>query len=230
VGGTDASFFFPSMLIGPSLDYVTYDSLVLKTIYNITPPGQDDSQAKLKRRVPHGRKRVAYLHLLIGLAFLGIYAVYGGRAAYQRVLTPIWYSWSLLSRFGFVQLAGIVARIKYYAVWSLAEVSCRFLHWRTKLMSQGACILTGAGFNGYDPKTGRTLWNRLRNVNIPAIETAESFKVLFDSWNCRTNVWLRDCMYKRLVKKGRKPGSKESMATFFTSAVWVCLLLFKVFC
>lgn len=53
---------------------------------------------------------------------------------------------------------------------------------------QGACILTGAGFNGYDPKTGRTLWNRLRNVNIPAIETAESFKVLFDSWNCRTNV------------------------------------------
>jgi hypothetical protein len=115
------------MLIGPSLDYVTYDSLVLKTIYDITPPGQDDSQAKLKRRVPHGRKRVAYLHLVIGLAFLGIYAVYGGRAAYQRVLTPTWYTWSLLSRFGFVQLAGIVARIKYYAVWSLAEVSCRFL-------------------------------------------------------------------------------------------------------
>jgi hypothetical protein len=106
---------------------------VLKTIYNITPPGQDDSQAKLKRRVPHGRKRVAYLHLVIGLAFLGIYAVYGGRAAYQRVLTPTWYTWSLLSRFGFVQLAGIVARIKYYAVWSLAEVSCRFLRCRTKL-------------------------------------------------------------------------------------------------
>jgi len=111
------------MLIGPSLDYVTYDSLVLKTIYNTTPPGQDDSQAKLKRRVPHGRKRVAYLHLVIGLAFLGVYAVYGGRAAYQRVLTPAWYSWSLLSRFGFVQLAGIVARVKYYGVWSLAEVS-----------------------------------------------------------------------------------------------------------
>ena len=32
-------------------------------------------------------------------------------------------------------------------------------------------------------------------------------------------------MYKRLVKKGRKPGSKESMATFFTSAVWVCFSL-----
>lgn len=28
-------------------------------------------------------------------------------------------------------------------------------------------------------------------------------------------------MYKRLVNKGKKPGSRESMATFFTSAVWV---------
>lgn len=31
-------------------------------------------------------------------------------------------------------------------------------------------------------------------------------------------------MYKRLVTKGKKPGSKESMATFFTSAVWVSKL------
>jgi hypothetical protein len=140
------------MLIGPSLDYVTYDSLVLKTIYNITPPGQDDSQAKLKRRVPHGRKRVAYLHLVIGLAFLGIYAVYGGRAAYQRVLTPTWYTWSLLSRFGFVQLAGIVARIKYYAVWSLAEVSCRCLQCRTKLTDRALVFSLEQDSTGTTPK------------------------------------------------------------------------------
>lgn len=30
----------------------------------------------------------------------------------------------------------------------------------------------------------------MRNINIIDIETAESFKVLFDSWNCRTNVCL----------------------------------------
>jgi lysophospholipid acyltransferase len=61
----------------------------------------------------------------------------------------------------------------------------------------------------------------VRNVNILAIESAESFKVLFDSWNCRTNVWLRECVYKRLVKPGKKPGSVQSMATFVTSAFWV---------
>ncbi|OCF33053.1 lysophospholipid acyltransferase [Kwoniella heveanensis CBS 569] len=198
--------FFPSVLPGPSFDYATYDALVHHTIYRVPPPGTSAEQAKAAhRRVPYGRKRVAYLHLVIGLLFLGIYALYGSKAAYSRILTPVWYQWSLFRRLGFVQLAGFVARTKYYAVWSLSE---------------GACILTGIGFNGYDPKTGRTLWNRVRNINIISIETAPSFKVLFDSWNCRTNVWLRDVVYKRLTKKGKKPGAKQSMATFVTSAFW----------
>ncbi|RXK37066.1 lysophospholipid acyltransferase [Tremella mesenterica] len=198
-------FFFPSSLVGPSMDYATYDALVKHTLYSQPTAGTEDPQGKLKRRVPHGRKRVAYLHLVIGLFFLGVYAIFGTKASYERILTPAWYTWGLATRFGFVQVAGFIARTKYYAAWSLSE---------------GACILTGIGFNGYDPRTGRTLWNRVRNIDIVAIESAESFKVLFDSWNCRTNVWLRDCIYKRLVTKGKKPGTKQSMATFLTSAFW----------
>ncbi|WVR06969.1 hypothetical protein IAU60_004005 [Kwoniella sp. DSM 27419] len=198
--------FFPSILPGPSFDYATYNALVHHTIYQVAPPGTSPEQAKAaKTRVPYGRKRVAYLHMIIGLVFLGIYATFAGQASYERILTPVWYDWTILKRLGFVQLAGFIARTKYYAVWSLSE---------------GACILTGIGFNGYDPVTGRTLWNRVRNINIISIETAPSFKVLFDSWNCRTNVWLRDVVYKRLTKKGKKPGTKQSMATFVTSAFW----------
>ncbi len=52
--------------------------------------------------------------------------------------------------------------------------------------------MTGLGFNGYDTKTGRTLWDRVKNLDIVAIETSQSFKVLFDSWNCRTNVGCRE--------------------------------------
>ncbi|WOO80133.1 Lysophospholipid acyltransferase [Vanrija pseudolonga] len=199
-------FFFPSVLVGPSFDYATYNALITKTIYDAPVPDADPTHTKrFKGRTPHGRRRVAYLHLVIGLAFLAIFAVLGARGAYSRILEPTWYTWTLSTRFGFVQFAGFVARTKYYAVWSLSE---------------GACILTGIGFNGYDPKTGRTLWNRVRNINILSIETAESFKVLFDSWNCRTNVWLRDQVYKRLTPKGKKPGSVQSMATFVTSAFW----------
>jgi hypothetical protein len=120
----DSSFFFPAMLIGPSLDYATYDSLVKGTIYTTPPPGTGTEQAKAaKRRIPYGRKRVAYLHLIIGLAFLGIYAVYGSRGSYTRILGDDWSKWGHLTRFGFIQFAGFVARTKYYAVWSLSEVS-----------------------------------------------------------------------------------------------------------
>ena len=94
---------------------------------------------------------------------------------------------------------------------------------------------------GYDPESGK--WNRGRNVMIRQIEcvrawtvyhydefaltysctihrTAQSFKTLLDAWNCGTNYWLRECMYKRLARKGKKPGFKSTMATFITSAFW----------
>jgi lysophospholipid acyltransferase len=53
------------------------------------------------------------------------------------------------------------------------------------------------------------------------IEFAENFKMLLDSWNMKTNVWLRECIYKRLTKKGAKPGFGSSMMTFTVSAIWV---------
>jgi len=52
------------------------------------------------------------------------------------------------------------------------------------------------------------------------IEFAPNFKVLLDSWNIKTNVWLRECVYKRVTAKGKKPGFRSSMITFATSAVW----------
>lgn len=126
----DGSFFFPAMLIGPSVDYATYDSLVTGTIFKTAPPGTGAEQEKAaKRRTPYGRRRVAYLHFVIGLAFLGVYAIYGGRGSYARILGPDWAKWGVLTKFGFVQFAGFIARTKYYAVWSLSEVSWRRATW-----------------------------------------------------------------------------------------------------
>jgi lysophospholipid acyltransferase len=51
--------------------------------------------------------------------------------------------------------------------------------------------------------------------------------VLLDSWNMKTNVWLRECVYKRVTPKGKKPGFQSSMITFATSAFWVILLRFS---
>ena len=60
------------------------------------------------------------------------------------------------------------------------------------------------------------------------IEFAPNFKVLLDSWNMKTNIWLRECVYKRVTPKGKKPGNLSSMITFFTSAFWVSSFFFWV--
>jgi len=154
--------------------------------------------------VPQGRKRVAYTKLVQGLVFLGLFATAGTNMDYDRILEPAFKSRAFYSRFFFVQLLGLAQRTKYYGVW---------------LLTEGASILTGLGFNGYD-KTGATRWDRTANVDIWNIEFAPNFKVLLDSWNMNTNVWLRNCVYKRVTPKGKKPGFGSSMITFLTSAFW----------
>ena len=58
-------------------------------------------------------------------------------------------------------------------------------------------------------------------MEVWKIEFAENCKMLLDSWNMKTNVWLRECVYKRVTPKGKKPGFRSSLATFATSAFWV---------
>ncbi|KAH6888373.1 endoplasmic reticulum protein [Coprinopsis sp. MPI-PUGE-AT-0042] len=66
----------------------------------------------------------------------------------------------------------------------------------------------------------KAVWNGAANVHVMAIEFPSNFKVLLDSWNMKTNVWLRECVYKRVTPKGKKPGFSSSMITFGTSAFW----------
>ena len=75
----------------------------------------------------------------------------------------------------------------------------------------------------------KTLWDGAANIRVLNIKVAEKFKKLFDSWNVKTNVRLRECVYKRVTKKRDKPGFKSSMMTFTVSAIWVRSLSLDVF-
>lgn len=120
------------------------------------------------------------------------------------------------------QVFGPIERAKYYAIWTLTEVRSQlwipFLFWRSFI--QGASILTGLGFNGFS-SSGKPLWDGAANVKVLEIEFPPNFKLLLDSWNMKTNIWLRECVYKRVTPKGKKPGFSSSMITFLTSAFWV---------
>lgn len=217
--------YFPGVLVGPYLEFATYSSLVDGTLFDVTA-GPDQP----RRSIPAGRKRTAYRKMLFALAFLGVYMGLSPKISFHTSVTDWFLEQSLLYRFVnsfqkkiefilkenippfvthrilILQLGGFVERSKYYGVWILTE---------------GASILTGLGFTGYGP-SGVPTWNGAANVEVWKIEVPENFKMLIDSWNIKTNVWLRECVYKRVTPKGKKAGFKSSMLTYLTSAIWVC--------
>jgi len=179
-------------------------SLIDESIYKSAGPTKHMSGIKPGPKVPKGRKRVAYRKMVIGLIWLCFFVTLSGSHNYSVTLEPWFANHNILYRIFYFQFCGVVERAKYYAIWTLTE---------------GASILTGLGFTGYSP-TGDSLWQGAANINIPMIEFAPNFKVLLDSWNIKTNTWLRECVYKRVTPKGKKPGFRSSMTTFATSAVW----------
>ncbi|KAJ3863661.1 endoplasmic reticulum protein [Lentinula novae-zelandiae] len=192
------ALYFPGVLVGPSLEFTDYINLVHERTF--TAPGKHEGG----RRLPAGRKRVGYRKMVTGLAFLGVFVVFGGSNNYSVMVTPWFAEQSWLKRVLLAQLYGTCERTKYYAIWTLTE---------------GASILTGNGFTGFTP-TGQSTWNGAANVIPTVIEFPSNFKVLLDSWNMKANVWLRECVYKRITPKGQKPGFWSSMLTFATSAFW----------
>ncbi|KAA8643215.1 hypothetical protein EYZ11_003105 [Aspergillus tanneri] len=198
--------FFPSLFAGPAFEYVDYQRWIDTTLFDV-PPGTDPSKVpptRKKRKIPRSGTPAAK-RALMGLgwifAFLQLGSIYNEETALGRHFQE----YSFLRRVWILHMLGFTARLKYYGVWSLTE---------------GACILSGMGYNGFDPKTGKVFWNRLENVDPWGLETAQNSHGYLASWNKNTNHWLRNYVYLRVTPKGKKPGFRASLATFVTSAFW----------
>jgi lysophospholipid acyltransferase len=163
--------FFGGFIAGPANEYMDYKRFVTMEVFR-------DANGKIVR--PSATKATLSLFAQ-GLFFILILATVAPYFSYFECLKPWYLEMPFWKRFLFIQAAGFSSRVKYYAVWLLAE---------------GACVLCGLGFNGYD-KDGKARWNRVSNIRPFTYETAESVKVLLESWNMRTNVWLKN--YGRLI-------------------------------
>ncbi|KAJ5139043.1 Membrane bound O-acyl transferase MBOAT [Penicillium bovifimosum] len=198
--------FFPSLFAGPSFEYVDYRRWIDTTLFDV-PPGTDPSKVpptRKKRKIPRSGRpaaKKAVVGLLWILAFIKLNSYFNA----EFVLSDKFLQFSFLRRIFVVHMLAFTARTKYYGVWALTE---------------GACILSGMGYNGFDPKTGKVFWDRLENVDPWAMETAQNSHAYLGNWNKNTNHWLRNYIYLRVTPKGKKPGFRASMATFATSALW----------
>ncbi|OBZ88328.1 Lysophospholipid acyltransferase [Choanephora cucurbitarum] len=119
---------------------------------------------------------------------------------YFNALQPAFANFSFPKKLFFIQLSAILTRCKYYCVWYLAE---------------GACILSGFGFSGYDEQN-KACWDRLKNVNFLSCELAQSYKQLSANWNMGANRWLRNYVYLRL----ESGSNKTTLITYVISAMW----------
>ncbi|KAF2004373.1 membrane-bound O-acyltransferase domain-containing protein 5 [Amniculicola lignicola CBS 123094] len=198
--------FFPSLMAGPAFDYCDYSRYISTTMFTL-PPGTDPTKApptRKKRKIPRSGTPAAIQATKGSIwifAFLKFTAWYNPALLLGDKYMTYWFP----RRVFILYMLGLTTRMKYYGVWSLTE---------------GSCILSGIGYNGIDPKTGRAKWDRLTNIIPLDIELAQNTRAFLGSWNINTNLWLRNYMYLRVTPKGKKPGFRATLATFVTSAFW----------
>jgi lysophospholipid acyltransferase len=198
--------FFPSVMVGPAFDFVDYDRWLNTTMFDL-PPGTDPLKApptRKKRKIPRSATP-AMFKLVTGLIWILAFLQLSAYSNEDVVLSDRYRDMNFFWRVYHLHMLSFVQRMKYYGVWTLTE---------------GACILSGIGYRGLDPKTGKPNWDRLTNIKPAGVEFAQNSHAYLGNWNINTNHWLRNYMYLRVTPKGKKPGFRASMATFVTSAFW----------
>jgi len=198
--------FFPSLFAGPAFDYVDYKRWIECTMFDL-PAGVDPSKrapTKKTRKIPRSGTPAMW-KAAAGLGWILLFLKLSGWYWPDLLTGDEYTTYGFARRIFILHMVGFTARLKYYGVWALTE---------------GACILSGLGYKGVDPVTGKIAWDRLCNVNPWGVESAQNTRAYLGNWNMNTNSWLRNYIYLRVTPKGKKPGFRASMATFVTSAFW----------
>lgn len=92
--------------------------------------------------------------------------------------TQSFYEMSFVSKLFILYITMFFMRCKYYFIWTISEMA---------YISSGSS--TFVQYRG-------------RNVDILDVELAGNVYTLTNGWNKKTNVWLKDCVYKPLLKEG----------------------------
>jgi lysophospholipid acyltransferase len=198
--------FFPSLFAGPAFDYMEYKNWIETTMFEV-PAGMSPNKlppTRKKRKIPRSGTPATW-KAVAGVAWIVAFLKLSGMYNPELVIGDQYMTYGIIRRVWILYMLGITSRLKYYGVWALTE---------------GSCILSGLGFKGVDPATGKVSWDRLQNVNPWGVETAQNTRAYLGGWNINTNNWLRNYMYLRVTPRGKKPGFRASMATFTTSAFW----------
>ncbi|CAH0516904.1 unnamed protein product [Peronospora belbahrii] len=139
----------------------------------------------------------AFSKFLVGSLLMAAFAVYGPTYPLSNLHDPKVAALPLLYQIRDLYITLIFCKAKYYAAWKIAE---------------GATVLCGFGFEGFN-KDGSSLgWNGVSNMDILGFEFAQSIRAASRAWNKGTQNWLERYVYTRT--------GNSLIATYFVSAFW----------
>lgn len=174
---------FTTFIAGPAFEFREY--------MNAIEGAQFVFKGQRRTASPFG---AAVMKLGLSLVFMGMLVAFGPYADLMGVLRMKEF---IAVKWGLILVALFLTRVKYYVAWKLAE---------------GATILSGAGFEGFDEQGNVKGWNGVSNVDILGFEFAESIRDLSRSWNKGTQSWLERYVYSRT--------GNSLVATYMCSAIW----------
>ncbi|KDD76279.1 membrane-bound O-acyltransferase [Helicosporidium sp. ATCC 50920] len=149
--------------------------------------------------------RPALLRLAKGLLCAAAWLAMERRTGGAYLSSEAWRASSVPRRMLMVWVVGLTYRLKYYFAWGVAEAGL---------------IASGQDFAGWEPETGRPLWNRYVNARVRRVEFQASLAKIVADWNVRTGVWLRHYVYERATPAGDRPGLWTLVLTQTVSGVW----------
>lgn len=183
-------FCFTCIMAGPAFEYNDY----IRSINGKAFERPDSTKPKLPSATLAGLQR-----LLVGVLCLVGHLASSGKYPMNRIYDATFIaSNGHLARYWYTYVALFAERLKYYFAWKIAE---------------GASIMGGFGFQGFDKKTGEAIgWSGVENIHILGFELASNTQSLSRAWNKRTQGWLERYTYLR--------SGKSLVTTYFISAIW----------
>lgn len=115
----------------------------------------------------------------------------------------------------FIQSHSFLYRIFY--MWFGLQVRLR-KYGGIWMLTDGHCILSGLGYAGRDPKTGKIQWDAVTNFKPFIFERATNISQMLISFNVNTNGWVKEYVFKRLRFLGNKHLS--NLGSLFFLAIW----------
>jgi lysophospholipid acyltransferase len=185
-------FFFGGYLAGPFFEFKDYRDLVSGRLFHDAPGQKCPSPWWPMLRT-----------LAMGLACT-VPITLAGSFPMSYASTPEFLSHNIVYRHVYCSISFILIRFNYYFAWLLAE---------------GACILAGLGYNGLG-RDAKARWDRVTNVRIHKVETAQAIAVVTSNWNMQVNVFLKNYAYLRITPKGARPQKRAIYYTYLLSGFW----------